>query len=624
MANGYDPAQCAAILTPKGFVPTCDPVGQYPWHCVDFMETPLYHQSCGNQNMYSPVIDVCCQNATTKEIKCFPSGTVITQCQLLHQQDPAWDIIQCYCCCGCFAYDTLVAVPGDKTKEIYTIAKGDEVLVANLTSSARGVTLAWSSGVVTFSTGTGPGGLQPLMVYLVYNSPDGPKDVVCSPSQPFLLPDGTLTLSQKLQPGDQLVDKDGNPVTLALVSIGSYVGGVHHIAVGADFTGSPDGHLILAGGLVAGDYDLQSNFPSVPSALKSARFEARPSIGTAEYETLLKGKATPQEAHVVFAMTKPTADGPGSLIRGGKFKAYRSALASPSVPDGAQSLFTPAQAADILANGAQIPVSNPLGYTIFNLVKKHYAGFYPDINFAYDPLNLEPNLYAYDYFGQKYVLLSGGLARLIGFNYEGIMMAMGWGIACFDGGPPQNFRGFSAIGQADYYAFGTISRNMWSGTPWMTYVQAAMNQWQFVFGLITPANAGGNPADPLNDPSIACRWQAIQMGFAGASLPECAGGPPLPKLALEAAAAATLTQVKLVFSIALTSDSGSNPANYSLTPAAAVTAATVDPMTGFRVTLTTNLDPNTNYTVRVANLESYIGTGLDPNRTTAQFTSPKT
>jgi hypothetical protein len=157
----------------------------------------------------------------------------------------------------------------------------------------------------------------------------------------------------------------------------------------------------------------------------------------------------------------------------------------------------------------------------------------------------------------------------------------------------------------------------------MTYIQSAMNQWQFVFGLITPANAGGNPDDPLNDPSIACRWQAIQMGFAGASLPECAGGPPLPKLALEAATASTLKQVDLVFSIALTPDSGNDPANYTLTPAAAVIAAAVDPITGFKVTLTTSLKPDTPYTVQVANLDSYIGTGLDPAHTTAQFTSPK-
>jgi hypothetical protein len=615
---GYNPQECASKLHAKGFDPTCDPIGALPNHCDGFMETQLYHDDCAPKGMYAPVIDVCCQNATTGAIQCFTNGTVITECTKLNKQDPAWDLVQCYCCCSCFANDTLVAVPGG-VKEIYTLGKGDEVLVANVKASGKSVNLDWTNGTVSFSAGTGPDGFQPLMSYLVYDTPDGPKEVICSPDQPFLLPDGKLARAQKLRPGDHLVDQDGKPVTLALVSIGGYHGGVHHIAIGGPYDGNLDGHLILSGGLVAGDYDVQMNLRDDAWTVMSEEFAARPSIGTPEYETSLADRVHRQEARVVFAVSKATLERPARMVREGKFTIYRSALASPAVPDGAQSLFTTGQAGDILAKGTQVGVSNPLPFIIFNTIKKQYAGFYPDIYFAYDPLNLEPNLRAYGYFGQKYVLVSGGLARLVGFNYEGMMMAMGWGIACFNGGEPRNSLGLSAIGQADFYAFGSISRNLWVGKGWLGYTNSAMEQWQSLFDLIQPPNRGGNPFD--NDPSIDCRWQAIQMGFSGASLPECAGGPPLPKIALERATATSATQVDLVFSLALTSDSGSNPANYTLTPYAPIMAAVVDPFTGFKVALITQLAANTKYTLHVAGLVSIIGTELDWEHSSTQFTS---
>jgi len=90
------------------------------------------------------------------------------------------------------------------------------------------------------------------------------------------------------------------------------------------------------------------------------------------------------------------------------------------------------------------------------------------------------------------VQVSGGLARIEGFDYEGLYTAIAHGVACFYGGNPKNSFGYSSVGQADWYAFSVVSRLCWIGEPYQTYVKAAMDQWKFIFDLVSPENAKGN------------------------------------------------------------------------------------------------------------------------------------
>jgi len=198
------------------------------------------------------------------------------------------------------------------------------------------------------------------------------------------------------------------------------------------------------------------------------------------------------------------------------------------------------------------------------------------------------------------------------FGYEGMLMAISHGIACFYGGDPKNVFGYSAVGQADWFAYGVISRLVWIGQPYVTYITAAIQQWQALFALVDPEHAHGNPLDPLNDPSLECRYKTIQSAAGGGSLPECAGGAPLPKISLQAATAGPDGAITANFSLALENTSGSDVANYILTPAAKVTSATLDSTTGFIVHLQAALEPGIQYVLKVQNLVSILGSGVDP------------
>lgn len=623
---GYDPAVCLTNLQSKGLVPpglACQQLNP-PYHCEDIInENPAYHQACATAGIYYfPVLCFVCLNSVSGQSQYFPASTFIAQCTALAKTDPNWQFAQCYCCCSCLANDTLISVPGvEKGKPIFTINKGDGVFAASVTKAGAKISLKWDEKKVIFSQGTNALGHQPMMVYIVFGD-KGTEDLICSTDQPFLLANGKYTTGGKLRPGQNLVGHDGQPIIIDMVSLGQYDGGVHHIATNVPWHKNPDGHLLLAAGVVVGDYTMQTFFPDLPNSIKEDGYDSLPLAGTKEYETKYKGIIKRSDTHFEFV---PAGSESKSVavhqMVSGVFKTY--CVKTAVLPFGAQSLFTPDQAADILTNGSQAPLSNPIPLSIFNTITAQLAGFYPDIDFYYDTLDMTCNLYAFEAYGRKVVQISGGLGRLKGFNYEGMFMALSHGIACFYGGDPKNALGFSSVGQADWFAFGVISRQCWVNSPYITYVLAALSQWNDVFALVSPEHAKGNPLDPLNDPSLACRLQSIESAIAGGGLAECAGGKPLPKISLTSAAATSDSDIVVNFSLALDNGSGTDVANYTLSPAAIVTSATLDSATGFIVHLVADLKPGISYELKVQNLISILGTGLDPAHVTATFDSPK-
>lgn len=169
------------------------------------------------------------------------------------------------------ASDTFIAIPeGDKP--IYMISIGEQVLVASVGSTSGKTQISWSTAEVNFSNGTSSHGHQPMMVYIFLSGKDT-HELICNMDQPFLLADGKYTTAGKLHLNQQLVDKDGEPVTIEGISLGSYNGGVHHIATDIPWHNIPDGHLLLAGGVVAGDYTLQLRFDQLPDSMKENPYE---------------------------------------------------------------------------------------------------------------------------------------------------------------------------------------------------------------------------------------------------------------------------------------------------------------------------------------------------------------
>ena len=146
-----------------------------------------------------------------------------------------------------FAYGTPVMGPGG-FRPIETYAVGDEAMGADM----EGQQPVWAPQVVAFSNGIPPNPHEDHMVYLTYGEAGAMTVTI---DQSFLLMDGVLKVATYLEPGDQLVGADGAAVLLTQVAVGRFQGGVHAIALAPmDWSGSADGHLLNAGGLVAGDY----------------------------------------------------------------------------------------------------------------------------------------------------------------------------------------------------------------------------------------------------------------------------------------------------------------------------------------------------------------------------------
>jgi len=164
-----------------------------------------------------------------------------------------------------FAYGTTVNINPTAQKAIETILVGDTVFAADYTNASQ-----WSQQTVHSSQGTGPGGIQPLVVYIVYKLQNGTGQIIVTRDQPFLLSTKKLKRAEQLTPGDSLVSATGASLGVLQVAMHEFRGGVHDIAITLGGTG----HWIVASGVVCGDFTMQINQPADNS----------PVIGTPEYQ----------------------------------------------------------------------------------------------------------------------------------------------------------------------------------------------------------------------------------------------------------------------------------------------------------------------------------------------------
>jgi hypothetical protein len=117
----------------------------------------------------------------------------------------------------------------------------------------------------------------------------------------------------------------------------------------------------------------------------------------------------------------------------------------------------------------------------------------------------------------------------------------------------------------------------------------------------------------------------MSAAMAMMPLPWCAGGDPVPFLRLtgaQAAPATALPVVTLTFNADVDPATGSDLANYSLAPGAAIVSAGVDPEDGKLIRLEAEIEGNVEYTITVENLLSTQDQILVDGENTATFTLP--
>jgi hypothetical protein len=244
MANGYDPNVCAETLTNEGFIPVCSQDS-----CLDYMQTPVYHADCTGQAMYAPVQQLACYNSATGAWQYAPPNKIMGLCLELHEQDPNWDPANCYCCCTGGTGAAEVATP-EGTAEAGEVQPGDEVSGGSV---GGGGELRWAP--VTVGLRHSVSARDEPLVRLVYREDGG--GLVATSDQLFMLADRSLARAGSLAAGHELLDPSGRPVPLLAAGRAHGCGDAQLIATDTTWNGSPDGHLLALGGVVAGDYTLQ-------------------------------------------------------------------------------------------------------------------------------------------------------------------------------------------------------------------------------------------------------------------------------------------------------------------------------------------------------------------------------
>jgi hypothetical protein len=517
----------------------------------------------------------------------------------------------CYCCCGCFANETNVATTSaTETKEIAEFVVGDPVWVAMDAGLNE-----WAEVPVAFSAGTGRTAGVNSLIRIRYGSTGRPEIVYANRDQLFMLVDHKLKRAVKLVPGvDEIIRPDGSGAPVLDMASGKYHKGVHHISTTTDPGKGVAGHLIIANGLVGGDYALQLQHLELtdPGVLVEGHAEL-PDFGTEEYAA---------------RYTQLTADAHGAAAEGRDATEVTPGFvpfgAAEPVREDARSFVTQQQAEDIQKNGKAHPAYTGSATAMLDYLFSLFSGFNPSVMFRVDHGNELPNAYAFREFDVPFVVINGGLARQDGLSLEGLALIIGQALGHLYGGEPLNDEGYSCTGVADFAATAAMLPEAFFGARSWPIVQAGLKQVRDLFDLIDIAHRDGRPGDTCTYISIECRLSAMEAGANSAPLPECAGGAPTATLEVvgaEPLPAGEGPGVAVTFNEAVDPETVTVAA-FDFEPPEPATKATLDPG-GRIVAIAAALKAGRKYKVTAITVKSASGRGIVEGAASATFTMPK-
>ncbi len=618
---GFDPTVCYNSIVAAGNGPCPNALGTASsYHCLDAQESGPIHVFCSQAGIYySPFA----YSEAYDPSKCAPNEYNAVKCDehvfadindlvtFIVDSGGKYKSRPCYCCCSCLAYGTPIAIPSGMNA-IEKIVVGDLVMGASMQVAKGKISFEWTPETVSFSQGTPPSsptsGIASTMVFIYC---DGDLGLIATQDQLMLLSTGKMKQAGTLVPDiDLLVSVDGSAIPIQSVKIGNWQGGVHHITINKSTSPDVNGHLLNANGIVIGDFQLQIN----PQGLGDM-FEAGPMIGSDEYHT--KNKSL-NMARGVYGVKKAKSK---SITLPKHFNLFSET--SSYIPADASRFITTTQAIDIVGNpDAHFrPFGNKSGISGINYLFQLYKGFFPDFNFYLDWDDISPNAYAFNAYGVKNVVISGGLVRLDGLYIEGQAFIIAHCIARLMN--LKDYKGPHPLPtiEADYYGMGLVMPMAWSFNVYGIDDKAIAQMTQ-LWGYIAPEDRGGNPLKPQEDPSIDCRIRTLMFAQLGGELPPCAK-PPVQLLEITGAETGITVDKKpyviLTFNRVVDQESAQKPANYAFDPAAQISSVQVQQTDGLHVQIIADFATNVNYNVTVKNVTAGDGAPLDPKKSSITF-----
>jgi len=388
--------------------------------------------------------------------------------------------------------------------------------------------------------------------------------VIVTGSQPFLTDAGIMKKAEKLVPGlDKLVKSDGSFTPIISLEVGMYKKGVHHIATSDAPATSVGGHLLVANGIVVGDYSIQISMTSAGSGIADTHKD-EPAFGTKEY-TSKHGHliATPFSAKISVEHIHETKH----------FEPNHEDFIA-KIPDHAFSFLTDREARKLEQNAPIYPASHNLAGPDVAYLFRLFKGVYPEINFYYDEHNMEPNAYSFEEYGQQFVIINGGWTLIEGLYYQGIALTIAQLVARLQNNKNGLSPVISPVGKADYDVFVIFNVIFYFAPPAAMNFTAAVGQIEKIFDLIDEKRS------PAKRIGLECRLSCFNASFQGKPLPSCAGGPPDPALELknvsvEAGTGTEGPKVTLDFNLPVDPSTAEDIGNYLFDPRTAVFNAKV-------------------------------------------------
>lgn len=419
----------------------------------------------------------------------------------------------CKCHCSCLALGTPVAASLGISKPIESFRVGDSVIAA-------GSNLQWNTVPVRYSSGSSTG-IQPGSIFIEY---DG-GNLIVTPDHLFLLPDGKLKRAERLSFSDKLVGADGNPVDIERVSVGTYVGGFHHIATSTeDPQNDLTNHLLVTNGIVSADYALQLFYRDA-DPLEASNFLADsnsndPIVGTEEYYARAPFRPAERSPalgtrfeNLRISSFVDTYSGDRHFVPMEHTKVI--------IPPDADSFISKEEAEQIASRASFRSLVDPDSRSWAEYLTRHHSAFYPDVVYHVNWSSNEVNAYAWIEGGIRHVSLEGGLIREEDLEIEGLALILAHELAHHYGGDPSHPGGLSCEGQSDYYGVRNVMRAVWFGEDYFTKATRGTTQMAAFFNVTEPGSNTGTGA--CSHPPGACRIFTYNAAIDLDPRPSCAG-----------------------------------------------------------------------------------------------------